>query len=314
MKKILKTGCAWGVLAVLAACSLDPSKSRILDPDKEFAKLDSPDVPTMSSSLEKSAIKALEDGNNARALSMYEQLYDKDEGEVRYQLGMAESLRRLGRHDEAIRYYDQIIEKHAGHLDAHEGKALALMSLGKPEDAGRIFTQIMERDPQRWRTLNALGILFVMKNMPNEGRAYFTESLRFSPNNPSVMNNIGLTQAILKDYRPAVLSLEAASRAAEGLQQQHVDMNLAMVLGVSGDTEGARKIASKYLDGAALDNNLGLYAHLANNDELAKTYLNMALSSSTRYYQRAWQNLDIITNKAPSEHKSDPGQKSFKVQ
>lgn len=315
MHSILKYGPLYLAFALtLTACSLDASKDRIFDPDAEFAKLDSPDVPTVGSSLEKSAVEALENGQNQRALSYYEQLHDKDEKEARYQLGLAEALRRLGYNDDAVSFYDMVIAQDSTHVDAHEGKALALMAMGKSEDAGRLFSQIMERDATRWRTLNALGLLFVTKNMYEEGRAYFNEALRHSPNNVAVMNNIGLTQAIMKDYRPAILSLESASRAAEGMQQQQVDMNLAMVMGVSGDMESARKIASKHVTGAALDNNLGLYAHLANNDELAKSYLNMALSGSTTYYKRAWKNLDIINQDSHTEFKPELNQKSYKVQ
>ncbi len=75
-----------------------------------------------------------------------------------------------------------------------------------------------------------------------------------------------------------------------------------MVYGLSGDMVKARELAGKYLDGPALENNLGFYAHLAKDDALAKTYLNMALSDSATYYQRAWTNLDMITG----EHQENP--------
>lgn len=294
----------------VAACGLEPGKDRIFDADKEFDKLDSPDVPTLSESLERNALDALAAGEYERASGLYQQLYDKDSNEVRYQLGLAESLRRQGDINPSLEYYDKIIAKHPGHLDAYEGKGLALMARGDTEDAGKVFKSILERDPKRWRTLNALGILFAVKSMEPEALAYFKEALNQSDNNPSVLNNIGLVQAMQHQYRQSVETLQKASKRAEGEHRKQVDLNLALVHGIFGNSDEAKDLASKYLSDAELDNNLGLYAHLANDRELAKSYLNMALSGSTVFYERAWKNLDMIAK----EGKDTKGMgKSYKI-
>jgi hypothetical protein len=46
---------------------------------------------------------------------------------------------------------------------------------------------------------------------------------------------------------------------------------------------------------------MGFYAHLAKDDALAKTYLNMAISGSSTFYERAWNNLDGISGGQGSE-------------
>jgi hypothetical protein len=61
-----------------------------------------------------------------------------------------------------------------------------------------------------------------------------------------------------------------------------------------GNMSAAQRIAEKHLPAGALENNLGFYAHLANDQELAKSYLNMALTGTPVYYERAWKNLDIV--------------------
>ena len=282
----------------LSACK-DAAFSQWLDPDRTFASLPQPDVTGLDATVEKQATDALASGDVRRAAQFYEQLVDRKKGsaadQLRYKLGLADALRRLGETDRALAAYDLIVKEAPTNIDAREGRGLTLMAQGKTVDAGREFSEIIKVDQRRWRTLNALGILFVTKNLIPEAMAYYNEALRQSPNNPSVLNNVGLSRAVDKDYDRAIEALEHAARVAPpDDRRKQIELNLAMVHAISGDMESARTLAAKYLDGPALANNLGFYAHLAKDDALAKTYLSMALSHSPTYYQRAWNNLDII--------------------
>lgn len=284
---------------LLTSCSDEGMFQQWVDPDKSFSKLPQPEVAGVTGTLEKQATDALAANEYRRAAQFYEQLIESKGASaadvLRYRLGLAESLRRMGENDKALSVYQEIAKTNPTNLDAREGKGLTLMALGKFTDAGREFSDIMKVAPNRWRTLNALGILFVTKNMIPEAIQYYTEALRQSPDNPSVLNNVGLSRAVDRDFTRAIEALEQAARlAGADDRRKQIELNLAMVHGISGDSEKARMIASKHLEGAALDNNLGFYAHLAKDDALAKTYLNMALSGSATFYQRAWNNLDVI--------------------
>ena len=272
-----------------------------VDPDTTFASLPQPEVKGVNDTQEAAAKAALAGGDYRRASQFYEQLVSsgkaKPEEMLRYKLGLADSLRRMGDADRAFAMFEQLERENPGNLDAKEGRGLTLMALGKTVDAGRAFAEIMEKDATRWRTLNALAILFVTKNMTPEAMAYYTEALKYSPDNPAILNNVGLSQAADRNFARAIEALQQGSRLAKTPEQRkQIEMTLAMVYGVSGDLDTAKEVASKYIDGAALDNNLGLYAHLAKDDALAKTYLNMALSQSPTFYERAWNNLDAIND------------------
>ena len=288
------------ILALAVASCADGSAFRQwIDPDATFKSLPQPDVKGLDATVEKQATDALAAGDIRRAAQFYEQLIDRKSGtaedQFRFKLGLADALRRMGEYDRAIGAYDALLKDAPTHLDAREGKALTLMAQGKTIEAGKEFADIIKADSRRWRTLNALGILFVTKGMIPEAMAYYTEALRQSPDNPSVLNNIGLSRAVDKDFPRAIEALDHAARVAPADERRkQIELNLAMVYAISGDMENARSLAAKYLDGPALANNLGFYAHLAKDDALAKTYLNMALSHSPTYYQRAWNNLDII--------------------
>src|SRR5688572_28227490 len=79
----------------LAACTVQPGEQHKLTADEEFAKLDTPQVSSVQDSLEKAAADAMKVGDYPRAMSLYKQLYDRDEKRFDYQLGLAESLRRV---------------------------------------------------------------------------------------------------------------------------------------------------------------------------------------------------------------------------
>ena len=294
---------------MLAGCG--PMGQQWMDPDKTFAAFDQPTVKGVNDTQEDAAKAAITAGDYRRASQFYEQLVTsgkaKPEELLRYKLGLADSLRRLGENDQALAMFEQLTRENPTNLDAQEGRGLTLMALGKTVDAGRAFAEIMEKDGSRWRTLNALAILFVTKNMTPEAMAYYTEALKQSPDNPAILNNVGLSQAADRNFRRAVEALQQASRLAKTpSQRKQIDLNLAMVYGVSGDSETAKEVASKYIDGAALDNNLGLYAHLAKDNALAKTYLNMALSQSPTFYERAWNNLDAINDSGHLQGQTPP--------
>ncbi len=296
------------LLATLSACNgLDAQTREWLgtgpkDKGEALEALGGPTVGGINSTMEKQAIEAAQRGEFRRAGQFYKQLADSPKASAddkfRYQLGMAEAARRGGAPGEALPIYEELARTQPEHLDTQEGYGLALLQTGKPVEAGRVFAGIMKEEAKRWRTLNALGILFVNKNMIPEAMAYFTEALNQSPDNPAVLNNAALAQAADQNFARSFATFEQAIRVSQNeAQRQQISLNMAMVYGISGDLETARTIAAKYLKGPALDNNLGLYAHLAKDDKLARTYLDMALSGSETYYERAWNNLDVIDAK-----------------
>lgn len=303
----------------LTACNSIAMK-QWLEPSKAAAELGQPEIKGINDTQEQAAKDAMEAGDFSRAGSTYEMLVASGKGnkeqQLRYKVGFAEALRRSGQLERALAQYEVLIAENQTNLDVAEGRALTLMALGKSVDASRAFADIVEKDGKRWRTLNALGILFVSKQMISEAMSYYTEALKFSPDNPAVLNNVGLSQAIDKNFHRALSALDQGIRFAKSpTQRKQIELNMAMVYGVSGDFENAREIASRYYEGPALENNMGLYAYLAKNDGLAKTYLNMALGQSPMHYERAWNNLDLIDgagNSPAEEVAPNPSLPKFK--
>jgi len=280
---------------------------------------DGPEVSGIQETLLTNAQAAEKKGSFSRAQQLYSQLMSYDKENIKYQLAYANSARRAGATDTAIQGYEKILAKHPRHIEALEGKGIAQLANNDLANATASLSQVMQMNSKRWKTLNALGLIFIAEGRQDSAMAYFTEALMQSSNNVSVLNNVGLTLAIQNETYDAIEALETASelvykKGGNPAQLKHIDMNLAMVHGINGNMSAAKNVASKHLSGAELDNNLGFYAHLSKDDQLAKSYLNRALSKDSSHYEKAWKNLEIISsgeNRANSE-RSD-GAKRVKV-
>lgn len=282
---------------LLSACDPRPVSERdpksILD---LFSKMEGPEVKGVGDALLQSAQQAEKARQYGRAVQFYQQLVDKEPDNMEYLASLADCYRRAGDADGALNRYNKILDTEPQNLDALEGKGLALLSKGDFDAASTQFQAVMAANGTRWRTLNAVAILFVIKDMPKEALAYYEEALKQKPDEPAILNNVGLTLALTQDFTRAIQALTSASERLDSgsEERKRADLNLALVYGLSGDMESAEDVASKHLKDSALNNNLGFYAYLADNKELAKAYLNNALSGSSVFYEKAWKNLEIV--------------------
>jgi len=304
MRQIYFTLCSISLLLMLPACDQNGGALPI-DAKAFLSKLDGPKIPTMQESQDEAAKAAEKKGDFAQAVQIYQQMLEKNENDSDTILALADALRRNGEYEKATSAYDNLIKKDPNNLAAREGKGLVMLSKGDFETPTSIFLDVLKIDGKRWKSLNAVGILFTTRGLYPESQRYFEESLHQNPRNVSVMNNLGLAQALNKQFSASVATLQNASAqsSVEGLDRKRIDLNLAMVYASMGKLDEAEKIARLHLTGVQLSNNLGLYAHLAKDDQLAKSYLNMALTDSTVYYSKAWDNLEAINSSKSNKTK-----------
>ena len=287
---------------LLGACngSVEP-----VDSQKFLGGLDGPKVPTIADALTESAQNAEKNGDFKQASQIYQQIAEKHPDDKDIQLALADSYRRGGEIDKALQVYDLIIIKTPDMVAAKEGKGLALIAKSDFDTPVKLLEDVLQADPKRWKTLNALGILFTTRNLHTEAQQYFAEALKYHPDSPTVLNNMGLSQALNHQFDEAIATLNKASSlsASGSLERKRVDLNMALVCAAAGKLDDAKAIAEQYLTGAALNNNLGMYAHLAKDDQMSKAYLNMALTESKVFYEKAWDNLQDVSGSSASSDK-----------
>lgn len=282
---------------LLASCGGGPDS--IIDGKKFLAQLtQGPQVPKIEDALLDTARMAEQQGRYDQAISLYRQLLDKYPEHTEIALALADCYRKDGQYQQAVTMYDGILQQEPSDLDAKEGKGLALLSMGDFETPGTLFGDVLKEEPDRWKSLNALGILFTTRGMQPEAQQYFHEALKYHPGSVTPLNNLGLSQALERKYDEALKTLSAASDAAQrdSMQRKRVDLNMALIYAIMNRLDDARLIASNYYSGPELENNMGIYSILANDDAMARAYLNMALSNSKVFYEKAWNNLQGLNN------------------
>lgn len=295
-------------VSVLALTSCDTSNPKPAPDMREtLNKLSGPEVGGVDKSLTSQAEQAAGMGDFKRASQMYQQLADEHPGKKEYVIPLADSLRRVGDGTAALKVIDPYLAKEPEDADALEVKGLAQMSTGDMPEASKTFDKVMKVDGKRWRTLNAIGIMFAARNMQPQAVAYYNAALDASPNNPGVLNNLGLSFAMQKDYDKAMDAFLRARGRVENnpAELRHIDLDLALVYALAGRLDDAEATASPHLVKAELYNNMAFYAYISKNNELAKTYLNMALTQDPAYYERAWKNLNAISGDQASESNAE---------
>ncbi len=294
MLTVTQTACVDGM-------ALNADRKKLMD----ALSKDGPDIDGIEGTLIKSAKEATEKGEHLRASQFYRQLLSMSETSTPYALALADSLRRGGELDKAEMVYEEILQREPKLLEAKEGLGLLRLAKGEFEKAGKLLSEVQAKQPKRWQTLNGLGILLVERGTPNDAVAYFKEALKYNEDSATILNNIGLTYAINDEPENALQALGQAAEASPSgsAQRKAVELNLALVMGVYGDMQAAEKILREHLPEAGVANNLGLYAYLANDEKLAKSYLNSALSRSPYHYKRAWENLEAITKQSSGDNK-----------
>lgn len=297
-------------LMVISACGLllsacsgpnpNLSKERI-EPSRENQKLleelEGPKVEGLSAALEKSAETALANKQYGTAAQYYAQLTTQKPEEAKFLFGYADALRRSGKFEQSLAQYKKVPKNSKYAVDAQEGLGLAYMALGEFDEAGDELAAVMEKDKRRWRTVNAIGILFTTKQMYPEARRYFEEAISLEPQSVAIRNNMALMEALDKEYERSVTLLKDASRLAgrsDTELKQMVDLNLALVYAIQGELEKAEAVSRPHLTEVQRLNNMGLYASLEGDNVLARSYLDMALTQSSKHYEKAWKNLETL--------------------
>lgn len=285
---------------MLSGCTrmqLEKTGNDDVTPDKIIATRGGPDVGTLESALLESAKETTARGEYRKAAEIYLQLTQRAPDNDVYQLAYAESLRRSGQFQEALKAFEGVIKDHPDSLVAHEGRGLTLLAMGQVEESIKVLTPVLQRDSTRWRAANGIAIALSIQKNYDQAVYYYRAALQHSDNNPSILNNLGLTLAIQKDYDKAVKALELAQRYVDKANNEDVKRiatNLSMVYALSGDMTKAEDTVRPYMTEAELYNAMGHFAAMAHDDDLAKTYLDMALSSSKKYYGTAWKNLEEL--------------------
>lgn len=211
---------------------------------------------------------------------------------------LAESYRLQNKFTQAIELYSKIdpYQSPEIYLAAVEGEALTNIQMGNVDKAISLLHKIIQTDATRWRTINALGVAYSLKGDINNSEAYFNAALELNKNSAFIQNNAGLSLIIADKASVGIKFLEQAYKQTdkESPSYKRITNNLAMGYVFTGNNKKAESILMSNMSKSAAYNNLGYFAILKDERNMAKEYLRKALNSSPVYYELAGNNLQML--------------------
>jgi Flp pilus assembly protein TadD len=102
-----------------------------------------------------------------------------------------------------------------------------------------------------------------------EAQKTYLTALQRAPDSRRIRSNYGLSLVLTRDYPQAVQILQpfANDPTASSRNRQ----NLALALGLNGDTDAARAVAGQDLDTASVDENLEFYRTLRGSRQVSSS-------------------------------------------
>jgi Flp pilus assembly protein TadD len=179
---------------------------------------------------------------NAAATSQWAALYAKKPQDAKLALGYARALRATGSKEQAMSVLQTAFQANPadGELAAEFGR-LAL-DVGRLDIAQYTLRVAEAQGVNDWKTLSAQGTLRAKAGQHAEAQRYFLAALQQEPDSISVINNLALSYAL--DSKPDKAEDLLRKAVASGHNDKRVRQNLALVLGVQGKFDEARKVAA----------------------------------------------------------------------
>jgi Flp pilus assembly protein TadD len=236
-------------LFLLAACQTSTGSTSLSDTPVTDANLE----PT----IRKAAADAEASYNYAEAAQHYSSLLEKHPADMDLVLAVARNLRYSGSSQQAIDVVSRRIAKVGP-------KEPLLIELGKDYLAAdqlnlsiSTLQQAREIDPHNWQILSALGVAQDYQGNYKDAQATYQQGLKLSANNPVLLNNYALSLAQSGDLPTAIATLEAASGQTGATAQTR--QNLALLLALKGDKDGASRLVRADLPPDMAQNNITYY-------------------------------------------------------
>ena len=177
-------------------------------------------------------------------------------GDTKIGLSYAENLGAMGQVDLQADVIKQVAEAHPTDavLQAQLGKQL--LSTGRAGEASNILQRAASLPDADWKVFSALGSALDQQGQYEPARVQYQKALALSPAELSVENNLGMSYALEGKLPDAekTLRLAIAGKGAEKLPR--IRQNLALVIGLQGRFDEARKIASQDLPPDQVEANL----------------------------------------------------------
>ena len=194
----------------------------------------------------------------AGAVKLYRNALIENPDQVDILLVLGGTLFQGGDHAEAIESYNKVLTLVPQRPDAHLGLGRVYLAEYKPNQARVEFTAALQADPRNVQAFNDQGVALDMLGQHFDAQQSYMKGLAVAPDNVALRNNLGLSLAISGNYDQAVVELSNLSLEPGSIPRNRE--NLALALGLKGDTQGAAKLLRADLDEQTVSGDLQYFA------------------------------------------------------
>lgn len=167
---------------------------------------------------------------------------------------LAEALRQMGQYDQAAQTARQVLVSQPSNVEAMLEVGRAHIARGQAFHGIGALEQARALAPDDWRPLSLLGVAYQQVRRQGDAAEAWQAALRLSPENPDVLTNAAMARATDGDAPGAEALLRRAVAQPQATLQMR--LNLAMVVGLQGQTAEAEQIIRRELPPEVADRNL----------------------------------------------------------
>jgi Flp pilus assembly protein TadD len=177
-----------------------------------------------------------------RSLDVLGAKYRENPNDADAAIAYARALRATDQRAQAVAVLEQASIRNPRSMLLLGSYGRALAEAGQYKQALETLNRAHTPDNPDWRILNAQGAVLDQMGRHGEAQRYYASALKIIPDEPSVLSNLGLSYLLTKDLKNAEETLRRA--VAQPNAEPKVRQNLALVVGLRGRFEEAKKIAS----------------------------------------------------------------------
>jgi Flp pilus assembly protein TadD len=203
------------------------------------------------------AESAREAGNFPYAAKLYRTLAAGQPGNAPLHVALGDTLTGAGDFDAASEAYRDAIAADRFSTDARLGLGRVAMQLRQPDLAVVQFGAVVDQAPHDARGHVGLGVAMDTLGRHAEAQKEYRSALAINPNNRTAISNLGLSLALAGNPAEGEALLEPLADGPSSTPR--LRQNLALVLGLKGDSTRAAQLARADLTEQDVRANLAFY-------------------------------------------------------
>jgi Flp pilus assembly protein TadD len=169
-------------------------------------------------------------------------------------IAYAAALRAVGQPAQAVAVIENGMLGQGNDADLKVDYAKALAAAGRYQQALTVITDAIRPDAPDWNALLVKGAVLDQLGRNAEARAVYTQALLIDPNEASLDAIMGLSSAMTNALTEAEQHLRKATTMPGATSK--IRQNLALVVGLEGRFDEARKLFAAELPPAEVDSNM----------------------------------------------------------